>query len=157
MSAPLILDAPTITDWQSCKRKYLLHKEWRPVKWRAHSLFDACLRQAIFAISNGKDAITMASDARAAFLLAAANPGLEVPQGSQPYTIAKDWCTMLETILRAVSRLTLLTLHEPAYVPLDQITVWQPLAWADDTGQLHRWITVDRWDEDTLYREMHGW
>jgi hypothetical protein len=42
-------------------------------------------------------------------------------------------------------------------VKLTESIDWQPLAWADESGQLHRWVIIDRWDEDAKWRDIHSW
>jgi hypothetical protein len=152
----MVLDAASLGFWQSCRRRYLLDKAWRPLRWRPKALYDACLRRAILAIvQQSVSTADAAADARAWFLQAAANPGLDIP--TDPYRAAQDWCTMLSTVLPALARAGLPPiLKEVPPVPLNSKVTWQPLAHSD--GQtLHRWITVDRWDSDDLVRELHGW
>jgi hypothetical protein len=119
-------------------------------------LFNACLRQAIFQISNGSDPAKEIQAARTRFLSAAANPGLDLSEGQDSWVVANDYAGMLATVLTAISRLTLLTLKRVDATPVGSWQ-WSPLAWADDSSLLHRWITVDRFDNDTLTREAHGW
>jgi hypothetical protein len=153
----MILDAEQLASYQLCKRKLLLSADYRPAKWLPRSLFNACLRRAIVSLSAGVAPGQVATDAVAGFLEIAADPGLNVPYGANPYNIAKEWCAMLETIPRALGRITLLTLHEMGPVRLNSSLSWQPSAWADESGVMHRWITVDRWTQGDLAREGHGW
>jgi len=150
------LDARALTDWQTCRRRYLLNTDYRPVRWRAKSLFDACLRRAIVQLSTGRDPAEAATEARAEFMQAASNPGLDIV-GVSPYAVAKEWCVMFDTILRALGKTTILTMKEAPAARLNTQFEWRPLAFADDSGALHRWITVDAWTEDDLAREMHSW
>lgn len=149
------LDASILTTYQGCKRKFILNSQWRSRKWRPHTLFDACLRRAIVKISDGLDPVEAASDARAWFMQTAANPGIETLDN--PFIVAKDWCAMLDTILRALGKLTLLTLKDVPQIRLNSWLWWRPLCHQDDSGQLHRWITVDSWSQDDLMRELHSW
>jgi len=151
------IDATVIDTFQRCKRQALLSHVWQPMKWRPKHLFLSAFRRAVFNVSNGADARKEAEEAKVLFLSTAASPGLDLPRGAKPYPIAKDWCAMLDTTIRAVARLTLLTLRELPPVELTEGISWQPRAWADDSGQLHRWIAVDSWTEADLYRELHGW
>jgi len=154
----MVIDAYGVTTFQSCPRRWLLEQSWRVIRWRPKSLFDHVLRQAIFAISNGADPAAQRQAARTRFLSQAANPGLDVSEGTDSWAVANDYCGMLDTIIEAVSRLTLLGVRR-----LDGIEIgtsgmsWEPLAWADESGVLHRWITVDRFDDDVIAREAHGW
>ena len=149
------LDATLLTTYQSCRRKFILNSQWRSLRWRPKALFDACLRRAIVQISSGADPVAMATEAKAAFMQTAAEPGLDVL--GNPFVIARDWCVMLDTILRAIGKLTLLCIKDVASVRLNSQFSWSPLAHQDDSGQLHRWITVDSWSDDDLMREMHSW
>jgi hypothetical protein len=156
----LTISANDLRTFQRCRRQFLLERQWRVLRWRPHSLFRACLRDGVFLLSNGSDPATVVTNARTRFLTEAARPGLDVMTGD-PWTVAQDWAGMLGTILTAVSRLCLLTLTRPANIPLwpqeSSAGAWRTSAWADDTGTLHRWITVDQWDDEALAREAHGW
>lgn len=157
ISQPFMVDATVLQQWQSCKRQALLAAEWKPSLWRPKILFTATFRKAVFQISNGKDVEAAASDAKASFMQEAANPGMDLPRGSKPYMIAREWCALLDTTLGAVGRLSLLTLEEAPEVPLEGGILWRPRAWRDQSGQLHRWIITDYWGDDERYRELHGW
>lgn len=154
------LDGHTITEFQSCKRKALLAHDWRYLKWRPSSLFLACFREAIIAISQGTPAASATSIARSTFLQSAANPGLELSPSSHfrdVYRLAKDWCAMLDTTLEAASRTGLVPLTYLDPVRLTSGVEWKPLAFAGADGSLHRWMTCDRWDGDELARALHSW
>lgn len=119
-------------------------------------------------------------DARTRFLSEAARPGLDMLTGD-PWTVAQDWAGMLGVTLTAISRLALLTLQRAPQVPAGTMPIsttaagasrslqpsspppppppwsWLPQSWLDDSGMLHRWITCDAFDADTLAREAHSW
>jgi len=156
---PLTLDANVLSDWQACRRRSLLAADWRPLRWRPKSLLDACLRRGILELSSARPrpVAEIASDAKSTLLQTAASPGLDVDDGTNPYKIAKDLCAMLDTILHAISRMTLLVLADAPPVPLSSILTWRPTSPVDESGVLHRWITVDRWDHPHLVRELHSW
>lgn len=99
----------------------------------------------------------MIQEMRTRFLDAAANPGLDLSEGVDPWIVANDYCGMLATVLTAIGRLTLLTLHRLSPIELEGSSTWSPFAWKDDSGVLHRWITVDGYDDGVLARECHGW
>ena len=151
----LVLDASSISSWQSCRRRGILDRDWRPHKWRGKALADGTLRQAILALSGGMDAAATAGEATARFLQTAANPGLDA--SGDTYSLAKEWCALLDTVVRSVARAGVpkgLVEHPP--VRLNSSVEWQPLAHV--SGQsLHRWVTLDRWDESALMRELHSW
>jgi hypothetical protein len=153
----MILSATALTHFQDCRRRHLIELDWYAHHHRPKTLFDRLLSRAIYKLSNGGDPVAEADEARTQFLEAAANPGLDQPYGTNTYQVAKDWCAMLETIPRAVATLVLLTVKPAGVVFLDDLTSWQTTSWMDDSGTLHRWITVDKWNEDALAREMHGW
>ena len=152
----LQLDALSLPSWQACRRQFLLYHDYRVLRRRPKVLFDQCLRKAIVALSAGGDVLTVIEDAKTSLLHEAANPGMDVPQAANAYQIAKDYCAMFETILRAIAKTTLLTLHDPVPV-VESAVQWNFLAHADDSGTLHRWITADSWTEDDFIRELHSW
>ena len=150
--------ASDLTIFQQCRRKFLLDRHWRVVRYRPGSLFRSCLREGVLALSNGADPATVRTNARTRFLSQAANPGLDLMTG-EPWVVAQDWAAMLGTVLTALSRLVLLTLTRPSSIELSTSgdVAWLPLSWQDDSGTLHRWITCDAWDEEVLAREAHSW
>lgn len=153
----MVITASDLRSYQTCRRRFLLEREWRVLRWRSASLFRSCLREGVFRLSNGSDASTTVVDMRTRFLSLAANPGLDIVSGD-PWTVAQDWAGMLSTVLTAISRLVLLTLSRPTPTGITGCeSSWQPLAFADDTGTLHRWITCDAFDEEVLAREAHSW
>lgn len=149
----MILDSSRLGDWQGCHRRGILSHKWLPERWRPKTLFDRVLRKAIFTLSTSvaNTPQKIAATARAEFMDAASNPGLDVP-GEHTYRTAKDWCAVLDTVIRSIARLTLLNVH--AIPDKDE---WKFTSWMDDSGQLHRWLTVDRWDDSAMRREMHSW
>lgn len=155
--AGVILDASSLTTWQRGRRRWALERRYYPVKWHPKSLLDACLRHAIFHTSSEKKSSTEAAqDAVNRYLALAADPGLDIVSGD-PYTIAMDYCAMIRTIMEYIGRLTLLVLGEPKPVPILPDLTWKPIAFQDESHTLHRWITVDAWDEDAIAREIHSW
>lgn len=153
----MILDATLLTHHQSCARRPVLETDWYPRRWRPKTLFDLVLTRAILSLSSGTSAESCAETARVEFLERAANPGLDLEDGVDPYQQAKDWCVMYETILRVLAKITLLMVKTVGTVSLNSSTGWRGSSLVDDTGTLHRWVTVDRWDADALSREMHSW
>ena len=147
------IDARMLADWQSCRRRFLLGVDWRPIRWRPRSLFVACLRRGIVAVANGTDPEIAAVEARTEFMQAAANPGLDMIGGS-PYAIAREWCVMFDTILLAIKPPG--PLAEVPAAKLNSQFSWQVRAW-EEGGELHRWIATDQWTEDHLSRELHSW
>lgn len=151
----MILDATAMGDWQACKRKYVLGGTWRVIRWRPKALFDSCLRQAVVLLGDNKPAKEVSQRAQTRFMEVAANPGLDVDD--DPYIIAQDYCAMLDTIIYSLSRTSLPEVKEIAPIKLAEGVEWRTSAWADSTGTLHRWITVDHWGQADLAREFHSW
>lgn len=127
---------------------------WKPSRWRAKLLFDATLRKGIVQLAKGGKVAQVAADARSQFLLIAADPGLDMI--GDPYKESKDWCALLEVMLRWMALQPLPKLMDVAPIKLNGFT-WKVSAWGDENGMLHRWITVDAWNADALSRELHSW
>lgn len=108
------------------------------------------MRPAILALSNGEDVKAVTDEATTRYLEAAARPGIDCL--SDPFTLARDHCAVLSTVLEALSRLVLLSVK-----PGPLVGDWQVSAFVDETGLLHRWALVDKWDDDAKYRELHSW
>lgn len=155
--APLTIDAASLTYYQACRRRFLLDVEFRVLRWRPRHLFTAILREAVVRLSSGENIAMVIADARERYLQTAASPGLDIAPGANPYLIAKDYCAMLETVLRTLARLTLLTLRDLAPARLSSRLAWRFASHADESGALHRWVVTDRWTDDNLVREAHGW
>jgi hypothetical protein len=150
------VDAASLTDKQTCTRRFLLNNEWRLARWRPKALFDVLLRRGIFQLTQQKDVDQVASDAKSTFLLRACDPGLDII-GRDPYQAAKGWVSLLESVLHGISRTVLPVLHDPPVTKLTSQIDWRFLAWADDAGTLHRWVTVESWDQEAMSREFHSW
>jgi hypothetical protein len=150
----MILSAPLLTTLQRCERRLSLEKGYRVLRVRPKELFDRLLRDAVFAVSNGASAHDAAESACTLYLEAAANPGLDIL--SDPYTVAQDFCAILRTVLEAASREVLLALKPAGVIKIGDHH-WHVQAFRDESGVLHRWTSVDRWDADAQYRELHSW
>lgn len=156
-SAPLTIDAVRLIEAQACPRRFLLSAEWRPMRWRPKTLFDACLRRAVLQLASGAAVETVTSAVRAQFLQAAANPGLDLL--GDTYMAAKDWCALLDTVLTGIAQYAapsslLVDLPDAA---LSSALGWRFISYMASDGQLHRWLTVDSWREADLSRELHSW
>jgi len=145
-----------MTVFQRCKRSHALEREFRPIRWRPKALLESCLRPAVFDLSNGADVIITSQKACTKLLEEAAHSGLDTLQDS--YTLARDYCSIIQTVTEALSRMTLLALKPGRVIPLGETEhCWRISAFEDQTGLLHRWILVDKWDTDTQYKELHSW
>lgn len=153
---PFLADSLSLTTYQSCRRRFLLDAKWKVRRYRPKSLLDSCLRMGVFELSNGKDVADTIQLVRTQFLSHAANPGLDV-LGQDPWTIANDLCAVLTTVLTALSRRKLPRVTRQERLTLNEGLSWQPLSWRDREGKLHRWVTVDHWNEEERYRHMHSW
>jgi len=151
------LTARSLSDWQTCRRRALLSADYSVLRPRPKAVFDRLLREGVAAIGRGEDASAVAATLRADFLDAARSPGLDLCSGSNVYAIAKDWTTMLTTVLLSVARGSVAVTHAVQPVRLAPSLVWQPSSPADDSGELHRWITAADFSPDDLARELHGW
>lgn len=141
--------------FQRCKRTLAIGRTHKLRKWRPQSLLSACMRQAIFQLSNGTDVEKASQTAVNEFMGAAENPGLDLV-GVDTYCLTQDYCAIIRNITEYLSRLTLLTLKEIAPLPLSPDVSWQFLSLRDETGELHRWEFVDYIPEDIL-GYLHGW
>lgn len=151
----LQLDATDLAQYQLCPRQWLLHRSYRPLRWPPRALANAILRQGILDIAGGMPVPEAASAARSQFLQSAANPGLDIT--TDPYLAAREWCAMLDSLLRVLAREGLPSTLQPIPpVRLSSRVEWLPLAQSDG-HTLHRWLTIDRWDESDLSRELHSW
>lgn len=151
----MTLDARSLTIAQLCPRRWKLEASEPRGKWAPKVLFDAILRQAILALSSGTPKASVTLQAQARFRAVAKSPGLDTL--ADPWTLAGDYCACLETIVEALSRIVLLSVKVPGPVTLNDGIEWQPRAFSDESGALHRWATVERADADTLARELHSW
>lgn len=153
----MILDATTISHFQACKRRSVLERTWKPRQWRAKSLWEREFRQAIIELSNGADLSEVVRIHRSRFFGYCANPGLDLPPGTNSFIVAKDWAVMLEMVLRVMKRSTLLSLKSVPPTDLGNGLSWRVASPIDGSGVLHRWLTCDRWDKAELSRQVHGW
>jgi hypothetical protein len=150
----LQIDAHDLALLQLCPRQWLLDRSYRPLRWQPRRLANAILWQGVLAMAGGTPAEEAAAEARSQFLQSAANPGLDIT--TDPFAAAREWCAMLDSLLRSIAREGVPSLQPLPPVRLTSQLEWQPLAQSD--GQtLHRWLMIDRWGEDDLSRELHSW
>src|SRR4029077_7891814 len=135
----------SITDFQVCKRRFILNSEFRLARWRPKHLMDVLLRRGILQLTQQKDVDEVAADGKSILLQRAPHPGLDII-GKDPYQASKGWTSLLESVLHGVSRTVLPVLHDPLPVRLTGSIDWRFLSWADDAGTLHRWVTCESWD-----------
>jgi hypothetical protein len=106
-------------------------------------------------LSNGADVEDVTQEAVTQYLEAAAEPGLET--SADPYTLAHDFTSMLQTALFAISKAPMLSLEPGGSIILTPTLKWELSASCDESGALHRWVTVDKLDEDAISRLLHSW
>lgn len=147
----MTFDATSITDLQSCSRKFRLNSLYRPLRWNPRYLLDAILRQSVLHLSRGRDVHEVRTTARSQYLQSAANPGLDVPN---PYPIAMEYITLLDVLITALPRLGIPQGLESGRVIPEHSWSLSSFAGRDE---LHRWITVDHWDEARQRAELHSW
>jgi hypothetical protein len=162
MNSKYIVDASILTAYQSCRRKYRLQTDqWRAGKWRPRTLLDHVLRWGMEELCRRPDHISdVASDAEAMLMERAANPGMDVAQGINPYNLAKDYCSMVHTILRSQYRSLqpkVPKLHAVPAIAVSTSCAWQPTTLQDEQGFLHRWTFWDAFSDAHLSRELHSW
>jgi hypothetical protein len=157
----MIIDASLLTSSQLCRRRYVLEMEqWVPLRWQPRSLLNHCLRIGIAELCLGLPAAEAAKTAQAELLEHAANPGMDTKRGVDPYTLAMDYCAMLQTVLRNEFRSLqphIPQLHLLPNAPVSVNCEWRFTAQQDDKGMLHRWVFWDAYSEDRLSRELHSW
>jgi hypothetical protein len=151
----VILNAARLTSFQRCPR-ILKHAEANaPRRWRPRELAEIHLRKGVLALSQGAAVAKVTADLQASFLEVCANPGLDVE--CQPFTLARDWTAILGNVLEAVSRGTLPKLKAGPNIILSTSVSWECKSFQDEAGLLHRWVMVDKLDDDSLTRELHSW
>jgi len=145
----------SVSLFQRCKRPLAISKTHNLRKWRPQSLLSACMRQAIFQLSNGMELEKASQTAVNEFMALAENPGLDLV-GIDTYCLTQDYCAIIRNILEYLSRLTLLTLKEIPPLQLAPDIRWQFLSHRDETGALHRWEFVDYINDD-VRDHLHSW
>lgn len=150
----MLLNAELLTTLQRCERRVRLESTHKVLRVRPKELFDHLLSEGMFKLSNGAGAAEVAEDCCTAFLEAAADPGLAIL--SDPYTLAMDYAAIFRTVFEAASREVLLALKPGGVITIGE-HAWGVQAYRDDSGLLHRWTSVERWDADAQYRALHSW
>ena len=150
----MLLNHQLLTTFQRCKRRYALERDWKVDRWRPRQLFEKLWREAVYRMSNGEAPNQAAQEACTLFLEQAARPGLDIL--TDPYTIARDYCSIFCTSLEAISRAGLLSYELGPEVPIGD-HAWQTSAFVDESGLLHAWFAVERWDRDTMAQKLHSW
>lgn len=156
-ATPFLLSAAKITAFQRCRRRSRLEDSWLPARWHPKRLFDACLRQGLFDLTRGETSNKVVKEAEQRFIAGATAPGLDIRLTEDVYSYAMSWVGMLEAILTAMSRREMLVLQDRLPELLSSNLAWSFASHIDDLGSLHRWVTVDSWDDDAATRELHSW
>lgn len=151
----MIINGHTLTQFQRCKRPIAISQTHNITKWRPQSLLSACLRMAIFNLSNDGNLEKATTRAVGHFLNVAKNPGLDVV-GVDTYMLAMDYCAVIRNVLEYLSRLTLLSLRAVPDVSLSATDKWRFLSHMDESGVLHKWKFVDHLSKD-ITADLHSW
>jgi hypothetical protein len=152
----MMLSAGPLTTFQRCPRQWLLNqRKDAQRRWRPKSLFLNILRKAVLKLSTGADWVEITKEAVTLFLEAAANPGLDM-QG-QPYVLARDFTSILQTVLARIHACSVPLLRPGPVITLSDRVAWACRAFQDESGMLHGWASVDSLNGNTLSRELHGW
>lgn len=115
------------------------------------------MRPAVFALSNGLSVSDVSTSAVNRFLSCVKQPGLDVAQGTNTYTLAMDFAATIRNVLEYLSRSTLLTLTQHPAVDLGEGLTWGFLSQRDESGVLHRWKFLDYITDDAVMKELHSW
>lgn len=156
---PMVIDAQSLQDFQSCHRRHRIAQDWMPRRWYPKSLFVHCLRHALLDLCNGKSPEEAANEHKTRLLELAADPGMDTI-GSNPYTLAKDYCAMIDTIVRSEFRSLqpeIPKLEELPDIALMDGHSWKFSARKGTDGNLHRWVFWDSFSDERLTKELHGW
>ena len=132
----MILDGNKLASWQRGRRRYAIELSWRYRRWHPQSLFSRVMRDAIVSLSNGCEIETVSNNAVNQFLARVKQPGLDTNDGVNTYTLARDYCATMRTVLEYLSRLTLLTLRSMGTTAITEDLAWSFLSYADESGVL---------------------
>ncbi len=106
-------------------------------------------------ISGGIGVEEAAEEAKARFMEVAADPGILAKGDS--YVSAKDYCAMIETILAAIGSAIPKGIGLMKDREIEKNLWWRFLAWELPSGELVRFVTAARIDEDLLTHLGHSW
>lgn len=151
----MLLTASVLASFQRCSRRWRLEQKYQTIRPKPVELFARILKQAIYELSCGRPKQEVSKRAQVRFLEVCAKPGISTQY--DPYVLGYDFNSMLQTIVESISRTVLLALRPGPAVEIAPGIVWQCESWADESGLLHRWTIVDRWDNDKLSKELHSW
>lgn len=152
----MTISAPDLATWQRCPRLWLLNQSGEPRRWRPKSLFLSQLRRGVMRLSRGDTLESVSLEACASLMEKAAVPGLDVT-GIEPYTLARDLCACLRTVLARVHTCKAQSLSASPTILLSNGHKWAVRAPSDDSGMLHSWIAVEKLNGNVLSRELHSW
>jgi hypothetical protein len=153
------LNGYAIHSFQVCRRKYLLESKFKYLPWRPHTLLTACLRQAIVSLSNSSPITQVITSAINQFTANCKTPGLDLPYGTDTYSLAMDFCSCIRTILTYLSttKLVPLSVKAPIPIPSRLNSSWSFLSVEDSQRTLHRYVFPDYINDATRLKEGHSW
>ncbi len=155
----MLLNGHLLSEFKTCSRRFFLQQQYRYLPYYPNTLFAACMRKAIFALSSGKDKHATTTSAINNFISNVKFPGLDLPSSVHPYTLAMDYSATIRNIIEYLSRLPLLTIRLIPNIPVPGLegVSWQFLSVEDESGLLHRWKFVDSINDNTILKELHSW
>lgn len=133
-----------------------LSRGYDGLRWHPSSLFSSVMRRAVFVLSSGRTFEDVAASARTQFIEAARSPGLSV-ENCDVYRLAMDYCSIITNVIYALHRVAMPVLATADPVDIEEGVQWKFMSLRDDSGNLHRWIFVDAWDDDRFTSELHSW
>jgi hypothetical protein len=108
-------------------------------------------------VSNDTPLEDATRDARTMFMQTAANPGLAL-EGRDTYSVAKEWTTLLGMLVHGLTRIGVVPgLKANREIWLTKDHWWRLTAFEEPNGNLHRYLTIDRFGPEDLLRETHQW
>ena len=153
----MTLDAAALTSFQHCPRQWILNQSGERHRWRPKTLFLSIFRWAIMELGAGKPLAETSNEACCRFLESAANPGLDVEGGIQPYILAKDFTAILKNSLARVHACKVPPLRPGPRVIITDSLTWACRAFQTENGSLYAWTAVDSLNPSILAREFHSW
>lgn len=151
------LNGHALSLFQLCRRKFKLESTYRFLPWSPHTLLSAVLRQAILSLSHSTPLQPTITAAINSFTANCKTPGINVPQGTDTYALAMDYCATIRTILTYLSTTSLPPLHSRTPLQLTPMLTWSFLSLEDANSTLHRFSFPPFINDDSRTKEGHSW
>ena len=153
----MILNGHLLHSYQTCARRHALESLYRYLPHHPNTLLSTVLRRAIYDLSQGRELHPTTTTAVHTFVSNSKHPGLDLPPGLQPYTLAMDCCACIRTILEHFHRTPLPRLCLRPNTPVSDDLEWSYLSFSDQSGSLHRYKFVDSISDPSVLTELHSW